>query len=58
MSASVGGEGCHGKADAVRELGEFIITNQIQMRTSEEGVKKAENFADIISYLTLSLRRR
>ena len=45
MSAQGGGEGGTPKADAVRKLSKGGC---VKMQTRGEGVKKSENFADVI----------
>ena len=42
-------EGNNGKVDVVRAVACIFSMNQIQMQTRGEGVKKSENFTDIIS---------
>ena len=50
MSSTQGGRG-QGKADVLRWLREFHSINQFQMRT--RGVKKSENFVDVINGCSL-----
>ena len=49
ISAPVGGGGVMEKWIQGRKLHEFSVINQIQMRTRGEGVRKSDNFADIVS---------